>query len=120
MVRNASAVDSSVKWSLRSKKPRLSPRKYPPEVAGTHRGALWQIKNPDVAGAIVVAQSGTGEGSWANLMLGVPKLRAPHGLAADAIVLVKSIRGRLHHEYSLATIPTSPKSPAGAHRVVLF
>jgi putative transposase len=39
---------------------------------------------------------------------GAPKLEHRHGLAANAIVLVKSILGGLHHEYSHVAMPTSP------------
>jgi len=37
----------------------------------------------------------------------VPKSESRHQLAAGALVLVKSVLGGLHHEYSLATAPTS-------------
>jgi hypothetical protein len=36
----------------------------------------------------------------------IPKLEARHCLAADALVLAKSVLGGLHHEYSLAPAPT--------------
>jgi putative transposase len=38
---------------------------------------------------------------------GVPKLKRRYGLAADALVLVKSVLGGLHHEYSLGKLPSS-------------
>jgi putative transposase len=38
---------------------------------------------------------------------GVPKLKQRHGLAVDALVLVKSVLGGLHHEYSLGQVPSS-------------
>jgi putative transposase len=38
---------------------------------------------------------------------GVPKLKHRYGLAADALVLVKSVLGGLHHEYSLGKVPSS-------------
>jgi len=38
---------------------------------------------------------------------GVPKLKHRHGLAADALVCVKSVLGGLHHEYSLRKVPSS-------------
>jgi len=38
---------------------------------------------------------------------GVSKLKHRHGLAADVLVLAKSILGGLHHEYSLAAARTS-------------
>jgi len=38
---------------------------------------------------------------------GVPKLIHRHGLAADALVLVKSVLGGLHHEYSLGKMSSS-------------
>ena len=38
---------------------------------------------------------------------GVPKLKHRYGLAADALVLVKSVLGGLHHEYSLGKAPSS-------------
>src|SRR5437867_1570287 len=34
----------------------------------------------------------------------VPKAESRHRLAAGALVLVKSVLGGLHHEYSLATV----------------
>ena len=37
----------------------------------------------------------------------VPKSKNRHQLAADALVLVKSVLGGLHHEYSLAAAPAS-------------
>ena len=37
---------------------------------------------------------------------GVPKLKHRYGLAADALVLVKSVLGGLHHEYSLGKVPS--------------
>jgi len=37
----------------------------------------------------------------------VPKLKHRHRLAADALVLVKSVLGGLHHEYSLGKVPAS-------------
>ena len=37
----------------------------------------------------------------------VPKAESRHRLAADALVLVKSVLGGLHHEYSLGTAPAS-------------
>ena len=37
----------------------------------------------------------------------IPKSETRHRLAADALVLVKSILGGLHHEYSLAAVPAS-------------
>lgn len=36
-------------------------------------------------------------------------MRHRHGLAADMLVLVKSILGGLHHEYSLAVTPRARK-----------
>ena len=38
----------------------------------------------------------------------VPKSTSRHRLAAGALVLVKSVLGGLHHEYSLAAAPASP------------
>ena len=38
---------------------------------------------------------------------GVPKVKHRHGLAADALVLVESVLGGLHHEYSLRKLPLS-------------
>ena len=38
---------------------------------------------------------------------GVPKLKQRHGLAVDALVLVKSVLGGSHHEYSLGKVPSS-------------
>src|ERR1700730_15148156 len=37
----------------------------------------------------------------------IPKLGTRHCLAADALVLAKSVLGGLHHEYSLAAVPAS-------------
>jgi putative transposase len=37
----------------------------------------------------------------------IPKLEIRHRLAADVLVLAKSILGGLHHEYSLAAAPAS-------------
>jgi hypothetical protein len=37
----------------------------------------------------------------------IPKGKARHRLAANVLVLAKSILGGLHHEYSLAATPTS-------------
>jgi hypothetical protein len=37
----------------------------------------------------------------------IPKLKTRHRLAADALVLVKSILGGLHHEYSVAAASAS-------------
>ena len=38
---------------------------------------------------------------------GVPSLKHRNGLAADTLVLVKSVLGGLHHEYSLGKVPSS-------------
>ena len=38
---------------------------------------------------------------------GVPKLQHRNGLAADGLVLVKSVLGGLHHEYSPGKVPSS-------------
>jgi putative transposase len=37
----------------------------------------------------------------------IPKLETSHRLAADALVVAKSILRGLHHEYSLETVPSS-------------
>jgi hypothetical protein len=42
-----------------------------------------------------------------NLQDVIPKLEIRHRLAADALVLVKSILGGLHHEYSLGKVQSS-------------
>ncbi len=37
----------------------------------------------------------------------IPKVETRHRLPAEALVLVKSVLGGLHHEYSLAAAPAS-------------